>query len=60
MPFSAGDQVQLKSGGPVMTVVKYGDSGYVLCRWFDGNTPRSESFLEPELRPYVSPLDRNR
>jgi uncharacterized protein YodC (DUF2158 family) len=43
----AGDVVQLKSGGPRMTVVKlettdHGVSAY--CNWFEGKTPKSGSF----------------
>lgn len=35
--FKAGDVVQLKSGGPRMTVVEYRSAGSgteVLCQWF--------------------------
>ena len=33
----AGDKVQLKSGGPTMTVGRLEDSGTnAVCGWFDG------------------------
>ena len=34
MEFKVGDVVQLKSGGPLMTVNKVG-SGEIGCQWFD-------------------------
>lgn len=30
-----GDLVQLRSGGPIMTVDAVGDGGKVRCEWFD-------------------------
>ena len=33
--FKAGDQVKLKSGGPVMTVVSYEENKQYKCTWFD-------------------------
>lgn len=35
IPFSIGDQVVLRSGGPVMTVKHSGESELV-CQWFAG------------------------
>lgn len=51
--FNPGDRVRLKSGGPEMTVVKFGKftlvEGY-LCQWFDAkSTLQSEVFTEPTL-----------
>lgn len=51
--FSNGSIVQLKSGGPKMTIDKYGtfmcSTGY-LCVWFDDkNEPRSQVFAEQLL-----------
>ena len=34
-PFAVGDSVQLKSGGPMMTVCKCTEN-YVCCLWFSG------------------------
>jgi uncharacterized protein YodC (DUF2158 family) len=36
MEFKIGDIVQLKSGGPEMTVTGIGDEGLVYCVWFLG------------------------
>jgi uncharacterized protein YodC (DUF2158 family) len=50
--FKAGDTVQLKSGGPVMTIKGIGEYGMgatsdnALCVWFDGKT-RKEELFEP-------------
>jgi uncharacterized protein YodC (DUF2158 family) len=54
MTFSAGDQVRLKSGGPIMTVEKTRarDSGderdlvIVHCIWFKDDLPCSHGFRE--------------
>ena len=53
-----GDVVQLKSGGPLMTVHGVGDyttSGFnpgVLCVWFDGNKRVEDVFHPDALQPY--------
>ena len=40
-----GDVVQLKSGGPTMTIEDIDDSGNVRCKWFDRDqTLHTESF----------------
>ncbi len=44
-PFEPGDVVQLKSGGPMMTVSESPDSYYVKCSWFG-----------PDNRIIVQPL----
>lgn len=44
-----GDVVQLKSGGPLMTVVDDGyAAGAVLCYWFVGLESVSEKIFRPE------------
>lgn len=61
MKFKVGDVVQLKSGGPEMTIKAIGayDTGqeYVKCVWFIGTeTTRAttwESFSPEVLREYV-------
>lgn len=53
--FESGNVVRLKSGGPKMTIVKYGQYGYgdeqsYLCKWFDDKHKLIEStFTEAEL-----------
>lgn len=49
MRFSRGDIVQLKSGGPVMTVADY-DHKDVECIWFCGATKMSERFPANSLK----------
>ena len=55
--FNPGDQVMLKSGGPVMTVESVA-GGTVTCMWFEGKSPSqrvvSYSFPEIVLEKYDS------
>jgi uncharacterized protein YodC (DUF2158 family) len=47
MAFKVGDTVQLKSGGPRMTVTSLGSNfgqPIVWCAWFDGTTQFSDHF----------------
>ena len=48
-----GDTVQLKSGGPVMTVTSIGDDYGTLsawCAWFDGKKPCNGTFPTVTLK----------
>ena len=49
--YKVGDQVQLKSGGPTMTVMQIMNSGLSVdrfrCSWFSGKK-LSSGFFEPE------------
>lgn len=47
--FSPGDQVQLQSGGPYMTVDKTVNF-IVHCIWFVDNETKRDFFSEPLLR----------
>ena len=38
-----GSVVQLKSGGPIMTVIKVKDDGSAICTWFDGSGKRGDA-----------------
>ena len=45
-----GDVVQLKSGGPKLTVERVGsstDSNAVLCYWFDGGDKLQTQWFQP-------------
>ncbi len=59
--FQPGDIVQLKSGGPAMTIAEVNtDSmtgrfrGY-FCEWFKGASKERAHFSEDTLQPYVPP-----
>ena len=47
--FKIGDVVQLKSGGPIMTVSHLHDAGALECMWFDGNQRRTATFKPDTL-----------
>ncbi|MGJ7533937.1 MULTISPECIES: YodC family protein [unclassified Variovorax] len=54
MNFKVGDRVELKSGGPVMTVSNLNNNGTVHCIWFatvDASTPSGFSFHAETLKP---------
>ena len=45
IPFKIGDVVQLKSGGPKMTVTSISeDQGTLIAIWFEGTKKESEAF----------------
>ena len=52
--FALGDLVQLKSGGPAMTVAAIGQDSY-LCQWFKGASKEQATFKEAVLQPYLAP-----
>lgn len=56
-----GDEVKLKSGGPVMTVRDVGDYSFgagiedgVLCVWFEGAKPQEKVFDRATLVKHPS------
>lgn len=51
-PFAPGDVVQLKSGGPQMTVELIDDTGMVACTWMDGTKLERRSFVAATLTIY--------
>jgi uncharacterized protein YodC (DUF2158 family) len=54
--FAPGDVVQLKSGGPPMTVSgKHAFSDELTCKWFDGKKPMERTFDAALLALYVAP-----
>jgi uncharacterized protein YodC (DUF2158 family) len=52
--YKTGDVVQLKSGGPWMTVRGYEptDSDEVLCEWFTGDLRYEKAFKQDMLNRY--------
>lgn len=49
--FSAGDVVQLKSGGPSMTIDSHDDAtDEYVCSWFDKSERMQARFQEPVLK----------
>lgn len=53
--FKAGDIVQLKSGGPAMTVVTVREDGGIYCNWFRGAQNEGSVFKLETLQAYVPP-----
>jgi uncharacterized protein YodC (DUF2158 family) len=54
--FAPGDVVQLKSGGPPMTVNrKHASSDELICNWFDGKKHIERTFNAALLARYVPP-----
>jgi uncharacterized protein YodC (DUF2158 family) len=49
--YKVGDVVQLKSGGPAMTVTSVNDDGTFYCEWFPGvqSAPLAGSFPSDAL-----------
>ena len=52
--FKAGDVVQLKSGGPNMTVERINDDRSLWCVWFEGGKPDYKAFPAVALKPAPS------
>jgi uncharacterized protein YodC (DUF2158 family) len=49
--FRVGDVVQLKSGGPLMTVDGSDDNGMIVCSWFGRKAKRRQDrFAEATLQ----------
>jgi uncharacterized protein YodC (DUF2158 family) len=53
--FKVGDVVQLKSGGPKMTVSELESDNRVFCIWFSGNDRKSDTFIAQALKLYEKP-----
>jgi uncharacterized protein YodC (DUF2158 family) len=53
--FKPGDVVQLKSGGPAMTVGGRVAEDSIRCHWFDGATAKTEIFPVTAIRLYEGP-----
>jgi uncharacterized protein YodC (DUF2158 family) len=60
MSFNVGDTVQLKSGGPDMTVTRIGTAGgepMVWCAWFEGTKDAYALFPPHALKAPLEPAD---
>lgn len=59
--FPLGEIVQLKSGGPAMTISElpdsksYSSNDKYVCQWFKGASKERGTFIEEELQLYVAP-----
>lgn len=54
--YKGGDLVQLKSGGPPMTIQEWSESQKKwLCVWFKGASQDRGYFTEASLQPYIAP-----
>lgn len=49
MNFKIGDVVNLKSGGPEMTVENIDNQGNVTCTWFDRNMERKTETFKSDM-----------
>lgn len=50
-----GDVVELKSGGPPMTIGRIDEHLNAKCYWFEGKTSKEEDFKLVALMKYVKP-----
>jgi len=50
--FQEGQQVQLISGSPIMTVHEVPDDEMVVCRWFADNSMKQEAFKATTLKEW--------
>ncbi len=60
MSFNVGDTVQLKSGGPDMTVTRIGTAGgepMVWCAWFEGTKDAYALFPPEALKAPLEPAE---
>ena len=48
--FEIGDVVELRSGGPKMTVHSLVSDGDVVCQWFESNEVHEENFPKEALK----------
>jgi len=51
--FKIGDTVQLKSGGPIMTVNNIEKNGEIYCQWFLGGKVEVGFFPPDSLKLFV-------
>jgi uncharacterized protein YodC (DUF2158 family) len=54
-PWKPGDLVQMKSGGPPMTVAGQDQLGRIICDWFVGTNQKNGAFNAAVLKKYEPP-----
>ena len=52
--FEIGQVVQLRSGGPKMTIHSLVSDGDVVCQWFEGNDVHERNFPNEVLKKVVT------
>lgn len=52
LKFKTGDQVQLVSGGPNMTVNQAMENGQISCAWFVKQEMKTGTFYQDALKPF--------
>jgi uncharacterized protein YodC (DUF2158 family) len=57
--FQPGDVVQLKSGGPPMTIDEVRTDGTLLCQWFVGSKKFVDVFSSATVAKYVRAASRS-
>lgn len=55
--FKKGDVVQLKSGGPIMTVYDVSGNGHIGCEWFDKKDEHHDRTFAAESIEKYDPND---
>lgn len=53
--FKPGDVVQLRSGGPAMTVDGISEIGEIICVWFEGSKKNKDMYSSASLKRYEPP-----
>jgi uncharacterized protein YodC (DUF2158 family) len=55
--FKSGDTVQLKSGGPTMTIHTVNSDGSMFCQWFDKGDVLKQGEFQPAQLKKAEPRD---
>lgn len=53
--FNVGDEVEHRTGGPMMIYTGESQLGEAICEWFDGRQRQKEVFAFSALKKYVAP-----
>ena len=55
--FQVGDVVQMKSGGPTMTISELVRDGRLFCQWFDKDGALKTGYFQPAQLKKAEPQD---